>query len=217
MTAHVRGLGTLPEKCDTADCALSDEAIQGLDRDLRLLIATNGTLTRILNVLANDEIVVQIINQQVHGVAPRMPELDQSSVGRVLQRNILLKGQNSGDVFVAAESVVAIDLLPREIVTSLTRTDRPIGEVMAASHVETFKEEAKVWVGELPGWLAFGGYQNSRRKAIGRRYRVIAGGQPVLIITEYFLRTEFQDAPREETDRWQLSRPSLRHARAAFQ
>ncbi len=35
---------------------------------------------------------------------------------------------------------------------------------MAASHIETFKEEAKVWVGDLPGWLALHGYQNSRKR-----------------------------------------------------
>ncbi|MGB8206603.1 MAG: chorismate--pyruvate lyase, partial [Mycobacterium sp.] len=34
-------------------CFLSDEDIRKLDRDLRILIATNGTLSRILTVVAN--------------------------------------------------------------------------------------------------------------------------------------------------------------------
>jgi chorismate-pyruvate lyase len=184
---------------------LSDEAIGKLDRDLRILIATNGTLTRILNIVANDEIVVQIIKQQIHNMAPKIPELEGSAIGRVLQRGILLKGRSSGTPFVAAESLIAIDLLPPAIMTSLTETDRPIGEVMAASCLETFKEEPKVWTGELPGWLALDGYQNSRSRTVARRYRIIAGGQPVIIITEYFLRSVFQAAPREEPDRCQHS------------
>ncbi|BBX97594.1 chorismate--pyruvate lyase family protein [Mycobacterium lacus] len=184
---------------------LSDENIRGLNRDLRILIATNGTLTRILNVVANDEIVVQIINQQIHDVAPKTLELEQLPSGRVLQRDILLKGRASGDALVAAESLVAIDLLPPAITESLTQTDRPIGEVMAASCIETFKEEATVWVGESPGWLKLEGYRNSRAKTVARRYRIIAGGQPVIIITEYFLRSVFQDALREELDYCQHS------------
>lgn len=187
------------------ECILSDEEIRKLNRDLRILIATNGALTRILNVVADDEIVVQIIKQQIHYVAPQIPDLEQLTRGRVLQRNILLKGRSSGNPFVAAESLIAIDLLPPAVMTSLTTTDRPIGEVMAASCIETFKEPAKVWIGELPGWLAFDGYQNSRTRTVARRYRVITEGQPVIIITEYFLRSVFQDAPCEEPDRCQHS------------
>jgi len=187
------------------ECFLSDGEIRKLDRDLRILIATDGTLTRILKVVANDEIVVHIIKQQIHDVAPKIPELDQLPSGRVLQRHILLKGRNSGNPFVAAESLIAIDLLPPAILTSLTKTDRSIGEVMAASCLETFKERAHVWIGEFPGWLALAGYQNSRLRTVARRYRIITGGQPVLIITEYFLWNVFQDAPCKEPDRCQHS------------
>jgi chorismate-pyruvate lyase len=89
--------------------------------------------------------------------------------------------------------------------TSLTKTDRPIGEVMAASCLETFKEAAEVWIGELPGWLPLE-YRDSRPRTVGRRYRIISGGQPVLIITEYFLRTVFQDTALEKSDRCQHSK-----------
>jgi chorismate--pyruvate lyase len=178
------------------ECFLSAEEVRKLDRDLRILIATNGTLTRILNVVANDEIVVQIVTQQIHPVAPKISELGQLPSGRVLQRRIVLKGRSSGNPFVAAESLIAIDLLPPAIMTSLTKTNRPVGEVMAASCLETFKEAPKVWIGESPGWLAHAGYQNSRPRTVSRQYRIITGGQPVFIITEYFLRNVFQqDAP----------------------
>ena len=187
------------------NCMLSDEGIRKLNRDLRILVATNGTLTRILNVLANDEIVVQIVSQEIHDAAPRVPEFDHLPVGRVLQRNILLKGRSTGNPLVAAESMIAVDLLPPAITASLTETDRPIGEVMAASFVETFKECATVWMGELPGWLAPDGHQNSRTSTVARRYRTLAAGKPVMVITEYFLRSVFQDAPREESDRCQYS------------
>ncbi len=181
-------------------CILSDEEIRKLNRDLRILIATDGTLTRILNIVAGNEIVVQIVEQQIHDVAPKIPELQQLPSGRVLERRILLKGRGSGNPLVAAESLISIDLLPPAILTSLTETDRPIGEVMAASRVETFKEAAKVWIGKLPGWLELDGYQNSRTGTIARRYRIVAGGQPVMVITEHFLRNVFHNAPGQEAD-----------------
>lgn len=175
------------------ECFLSDEDIRKLDRDLRILIATNGTLTRILKVVANDDVVVQIVEQQIHDIAPKISGLEQLATGRVLQRQILLKGRSTGNPFVAAESFIAIDLLPTAIMTNLTTTDCPIGEVMAVSRLETFKEPPKVWIGELPDWLALVGYRNSRSRTVGRRYRIISQGQPVLIITEYFLQNAFPE------------------------
>lgn len=178
------------------ECLLSDEEIRKLNRDLRILITTDGTLTRMLNIVANDEIVVQIINQQIlNGEAVNMPDVEQLPSGRILRRNILLKGRSSGSPLVAAESLIAIDLLPLTVTTGLTTTEDPIGEVIAASCLETFKEEAKVWIRELPDWVVLAGYKSSQPRTVARRYRIITGGQPVLIITEYFLRNEFEDAP----------------------
>lgn len=127
------------------ECFLSDQEIRKLNRDLRILIAANGTLTRVLNIVADDEVIVQIVKQRIHDVSPKLSEfeqLGQVGVGRVLQRYIILKGRNSEHLFVAAESLIAIDRLPAAIITRLTQTNDPLGEVMAASHIETFKEEA---------------------------------------------------------------------------
>lgn len=174
--------------------------IRKLNRDLRILVATNGTLTRILSVLANEDIAVEIIRQQIHNAAPRTPGHHGLASGRVLERDILLKGRTSGYAFVAAESLIAVDSLPHEIVTSLMETDRPIGEIMAGSCIETFKEEAKVWAGKLPRWPALDGYQNSRMDTVARRYRILSGGVPVMIVTEYILPAVFEDASDPEFD-----------------
>jgi chorismate lyase len=172
---------------------LLDDEIRQLDRDLRILIASDGTLTRALGILADDEIVVQIVEQHVVGEAPKIAGLDQLPTGRFLQRRILLNGRDSGRSFIAAETLVAIDLLPPAITATLLDTQLPIGEIMAANCLETYKEAADVWVGRPPNWVALAGYQNSESRVVARRYRVIADRQPVIIITEYFLRKHFQD------------------------
>lgn len=170
----------LQHRPDNISCLLPEDEIRKLDRDLRILIASNGTLTRILGIVADDEIIVRIIDQQVH----------QTPGGRRLQRRILLKGRSSGCAFVAAESVVAVDMLPPAIMATLTQTRQPIGEVMAGSCLETFKEPAEVWIGPPPDWLP--DRQDAEARIVARRYRVIAGGEPAMIITEYFLRNDFQ-------------------------
>jgi chorismate-pyruvate lyase len=169
------------------ECFLAGEEIHKLNRDLRLLIATDGTLTRILGIVADEEIIVQIIKQNIRPGAPGMAELGQLSGNRLLQRQVLLKGRRSGHRFVAAESLIAIDLLPRAITANLTKTEGPIGEIMAAGHLETFKEPADVWIGDSPDWLAVAGHQAPQPRTVGRRYRIIMAGRPVMIITEYFL------------------------------
>lgn len=172
-------------------CLLSEEDIRKLSRDLQILIATNGTLTRILNIVGNDEIVLQIVRQQVHRAAPKISEFAEFPESRVLQRRVLLMGRSSGVPLVAAESMIAIDFLPSAVVMDLMETDRPIGEVTMASRLETFKEAANVWMGEVPKWVALTASQNMGSSTVARQYRIIIGAQPLIVITEYFLRDIF--------------------------
>jgi chorismate-pyruvate lyase len=180
---------------------LSDEDIRRLNRDLRILIATDGTLTRMLNIVANDEIVLQVIKQKICPIAQTAHESMQLPSGRVLQRHILLRGRRSGTAYVAAESLIAIDLLPPSIVTSLTTTDLTIGEIMVSSRLETFKETATVWNGALPDWVGNDRSQDSQSGTVARRYRVIAEGLPAIVITEYFLQNVLSDGLEAEHDR----------------
>ena len=171
---------------------MSEDKIQTLNRDLRMLIETDGTLTRILRIVYNDEIEVKIINQRIRLTAPiHVPEFD-GSIGRVLDRQILLCGRNSGIAFIAAESLIAIDLLPASITKVLTETNRPIGETVAASRLETYKEPVTVWIAELPNWTGLRNYTSERPRVVKRRYRVTSGGRPVIVITEYFLRHQVE-------------------------
>jgi chorismate--pyruvate lyase len=171
------------------ECFLVGEEIRKLNRDLRILVATDGTLTRMLGTVAGEEIFVEVVQQQIHRVTPKAADNGPIPAGRVLRRHVLLTGRSSGQRFVAAESLIAVDVLPPAITASLTKTDRPIGEVVAASRLETFKEAADVWIAELPAWLT--GYRDGGAGVVTRRYRIMTAGRPVMVITEYFLRDEF--------------------------
>lgn len=171
---------------------MSEDKIQTLDRDLRILIETDGTLTRMLRVVYDDEIDVKIIDQRIGLAAPSyVPEFDKS-IGRVLDRQILLCGRNSGIPLIAAESLIAVDLLPASITKVLTETNRPIGETIAASQLETRKEPVTVWIDDLPNWTGLKDYSTERPRVVKRRYGIASGGQVVIVITEYFLRHQVE-------------------------
>ncbi|MCV7170353.1 DUF98 domain-containing protein [Mycobacterium manitobense] len=166
-------------------CYLSRADIRDLKRDLRILVATNGTLTRVLEVITGEEIAVEIIDQRRHPTSLDFPEFRGSAIGSVVQRRIKLVGRRSGTPFVAAESLIAEDDLPTDVRRILAETKRPIGEVMLASGMETFKEAAEVWLAGVPAWAR----PDDGRDApvVARRYRTIASNVPIMSITEYFL------------------------------
>lgn len=87
---------------------------------------------------------------------------------------------------------------------------------MAASHIETFKEEAKVWVGDLPGWLALHGYQNSRRGRCPPLSRYF-GGQPIMVVTGTFYEAYFEMLRMKNLIAGSFQMPSLWRARAVIQ
>ncbi|SON58608.1 Chorismate pyruvate-lyase [Mycobacterium simulans] len=171
---------------------LVEEELRELSRDLRMLIATNGTLTGILGVVTDDDIDVEIIEQDSHSTAPKTADCEQLPTGRTVQRRFLLKGRRSGHPFVAVEALIAVDLLPPALATSLTTTNRPLCELMIRSGIETYRETAKVWMAELPVWAISGEDQDSL-PAVARRYRTFIGRQPTLTITEYFPQNAFSD------------------------
>ncbi|CAM4447371.1 Chorismate--pyruvate lyase [Mycobacterium basiliense] len=167
-------------------CLLSEQEIRAFSRDLRILLATNGTLTRILSVLIDEEVAVRVLEQTIETRSPELPQFEAFGDSRVLRRKVILEGKVSERPFVAADSSIAIDLLPSSVEANLKQTKRPIGEIMASSHLELFKEKPEFWMGDTPGWAVPAMNHALRQKTVGRRYRMIIEGQPAVVVSEYF-------------------------------
>ncbi|MHA7651112.1 chorismate--pyruvate lyase family protein [Mycobacterium sp. ML4] len=166
---------------------LSEADIRKLNRDLQILLATNGTLTRILKIVTNDDIVVQIVNQQIHETMPDIPEGERMPESRILQRQTILNGRSSGKPFLAAEALIAIDFLPAPLMWTLTETAHSLGELMLAHGLEMFKETPEIWIGELPGWVPAKAHCEFHNPVVSRRYHMIIDGQSAIVLTEHFL------------------------------
>ncbi|WP_264063217.1 chorismate--pyruvate lyase family protein [Mycobacterium angelicum] len=164
-----------------------------------MLLATNGTLTRTLGIVVNDEIYTEIVDQDIHASAPEMSSTEQHFNGRTIRRKVLLRGRSSGKVFVVAESVIAIDIVPSKLVDNLIEMDGPIGESILANGIEIFKETPKFWMDKLPDWSNLEGCEDMSQEVITRQYRMTIRSQPAIVITEYFPQSAFIDTDETAT------------------
>ncbi len=150
----------------------------------RILLATDGTVTTILEAYAGEPIEAVRLAQSLRPARPQEAELlDVGTASPVLDRHVLLRGVRSGTTFLYGESVLVPERLDPSIVDRLGSTNEPIGQLLRTSRLETFREVLAV--GEQPAG-SHGTYFDSGEDALllFRTYRVILRGQPILLITE---------------------------------
>lgn len=128
-----------------------------------------------------------------------MSSTEQHFNGRTIRRKVLLRGRSSGKVFVVAESVIAIDIVPSKLVDNLIEMDGPIGESILANGIEIFKETPKFWMDKLPDWSNLEGCEDMSQEVITRQYRMTIRSQPAIVITEYFPQSAFIDTDETAT------------------
>ena len=151
----------------------------------RILLATDGTLTHILEAYAGEAVhLVKLSHRLVTDVEVRRScGLDDGE--RALRRVILLRGSESHATFIHADSVVMLDRLPRGMDEELLTTERPIGKLLAEHRAETFRELLTAWE-ERNERIAAHFDIGLLDPLLARTYRIFAGGRPIAWITETF-------------------------------
>lgn len=153
----------------------------------RILLATDGTVTTILEAYAAEPIEAVRLSQSLQPARPQDAELlDVDSSSPVLERHVLLRGVCSGTIFIYGESLIVPERLDPSIIDCLGSTNEPIGRLLRAYRLETFREV--VAVGKRRAGST-GVYFGSGEDALllSRTYRVVVQGQPVMLITEKVL------------------------------
>ena len=82
-------------------------------------------------------------------------------------------------------NLISLDKLDPDLRGDLIETDNPIGRLWVQYKLETRKEILKIWrlpAGRLSRHFGHAGSAG----LLARTYRVISGGRPVMVITEYF-------------------------------
>lgn len=138
----------------------------------RLLMATDGTVTHMLEALTRGPVDVEILSREVNG--------------GVLDRKVVLKRAQDGSKLVWADSDVYLHPLDAHLEDQLVRGDVGIGHLLRQEYTETRRELVDmfpVWADteQCPAFV-----DGSAPLYLSRTYHVYSGGQRVIKIRELF-------------------------------
>lgn len=151
----------------------------------RTLLVTDGTVTAMLESYFAEPMDVIKLQQRLGPAAERLPDLELEPGASVLERRILLRGHVSGRNRVYAESSIVTERLSLRMRDGLLYSREPIGFLMLAERLETFREMlgcGRHSAGALASYFRIAPDDS----IIYRVYRVFAGGRPIMRITEKF-------------------------------
>jgi chorismate-pyruvate lyase len=151
----------------------------------RILLTTDGTVTDMLEAYLWERITVVKLFEDEFQLEHGLPLLDLAAGGHVMDRRILLQGRVSHVNHIYAESLIAPDRLDSKIREGLRQSNKAIGLLILENRLETFREIVACGR-ERAGDLAEHLDVDPDDDLISRVYRVIAGGQPIMVITEKF-------------------------------
>ncbi len=151
----------------------------------RALLVIDGTVTKFLEAFTMERVQVVQLGQSARELARTDPWLEAEAGTTVLDRDVMLKGAWSGTEYAYATSVIVPGRLPDAPRRLLEEGRVGLGRILLASELETRREV--LWCGrsgggDLPSALA----HLRGEEFIVRTYRIIAGGDPLMIITERF-------------------------------
>lgn len=154
----------------------------------RALLVADGTVTRFIEAWALEAVQVRRLSQGAgvpSAVEAQWLGLD-AGPSPVVQRSVLLTGRRSGQFFLYATSLILPGRLPPAMRRELDDSTEGLGQIIAAGGLESRREG--LWFGRerirepLPGPVAALGPGDF----LSRCYRLLAGGRPVMLITERF-------------------------------
>lgn len=151
----------------------------------RALMSIDGTVTKFLEAYLLEPIESILLSQQMQRLQSDHPWLGLAAPSEVVARQVLLRGRYSATIYAYAVSLLAIDRLPPNLVQDLAQEPAGIGRVLLNSQIENRREI--LWYGRedlanLPETIE----RYTGNHFISRTYRIIAGGQPVMLINEKF-------------------------------
>jgi chorismate-pyruvate lyase len=149
----------------------------------RFLLATDGTVTPALVAYLGEPVAVRLLRQATVTLTRTDDELEVCAGQPVLERSIVLYGQQTGTIALYADSRIALDRLSTPVRNDLLGGEMPIGLVLRSNRVETFRD----WLGEglrpaTPEVAAHIG----PRDVCWRTYAIVSGGHPLMVVHEEF-------------------------------
>jgi chorismate-pyruvate lyase len=147
----------------------------------RVMLLSNGTLTDILQAFTLEEIGVHKLTEAQSVSRSNLLELSPNE--KVLERSVVLYGKRTSRSYVYAESLIALERLPRGLAKELQEGSEPLGRLQLKHRLETFKELIDFRIGKSEKASEF---LESNLRFLIRSYRVYVKERPCIVIHEYF-------------------------------
>lgn len=167
-------------------------AIDRLPAFLRVLLVTDGTVTKSLEAYFWEPITVEPVAQRTTVAARALPALDLAAGAAVLERQVRLIGAHRGDVYVYAESVLRLEALSAALREDLLAGRIGIGEMLRERGLETYREILDVGSVAAPELSPLFGI--AVETVVYRTYRIFLHHRPAILITEKFPLARYADA-----------------------
>jgi chorismate-pyruvate lyase len=161
-----------------------DLPLQELPPFLRALLATDGTVTKILEAYFWEPLEVQTLQQEFVAAERPIDWIKVKAADRVLIRRARLSGGDSGVVYATAFSVIRTQLIPETFRQRLIDREIGIGVLIRDSGMESYREVLEV--GIEPAAASTDDPSSAPSDLVFRTYRIISDGEPVILITESF-------------------------------
>ena len=148
-------------------------------------MVTDGTVTKSLEAWFWEPVKVEVLMNALEQSDSTVDGLEVVNGDRLLQREVVLKGEHSQKIFACARSTVSLKHLPYEIGNSLEKGEIGIGELLRQSGVETYRDIFNINFFKEPNAddLLLKKFQN---EVLSRSYRIRVNGHPAIIVTEFF-------------------------------
>jgi beta-ribofuranosylaminobenzene 5'-phosphate synthase len=168
-----------------------------LSRVQKILLGTDGSITRILEVITGGLVRITTLSQEVVPATREVAEDLRIREGDpVNHRVVRIEEAEKGRCLLHAVSDAPMDRLPPAFREDLMRADIPIGKILARHRVEARREilDARVIPSAMEHAALFGTFR--KEPLLARRYRIIHQGEPLILIEEQFPYNAFRDERR---------------------
>lgn len=151
----------------------------------RALVSIDGTVTKFIEAYMLEPVESLLLTQHPQRLLTDHLWLALPAQREVIARQVLLRGRYSATVYAYAVSLLAPERLPQTLLRDLASEPAGIGRVLLNSQIETRREI--LWYGRerianLPEAIE----RDTGNEFLSRTYRIIADGQPVMLINEKF-------------------------------
>jgi chorismate-pyruvate lyase len=150
---------------------------------MRVALTLDGTLTTLLEVLAQEAIHAAALPSESGDTFGLLGELALDGEA-VRTRDVLLRGQGTRFDYVAARSLLVPARAPGGFLETLSAEPGGIGRALVRTRTETMRE--LLWCGRLPKSAA-PSLPTDLEAPLCRAYRVVYRGAPIACIHEIFL------------------------------